>query len=590
MNTETCPLGKDAAYQTSITKMERMLAANGFEIEVVSWQNPVPHVWSVHLRDRNCPQLYTNGKGHSRDAALASALGEFHERLACDFFFSEHFFGNEIANGAFVHHPHEKWFPADKSFALNQILPEELAAFYDASSVLTGPELVDFNSGNSTRGICTLPFVRVKDSETVYFPVNILNNLYVSNGMAAGNTRHEARVQALSEIIERYVKNRIISECIALPDVPQDVLNSFPRITAGIEKLRQAGFHILVRDASLCDTGSGLRFPVINVTLLNPINNGVFAAFGAHPIFEVALERTLTELLQGRSLDALNDFPPPSLYVEEVANPRNLEIHFVDSTGLIHFQFLKDTPDYPFTHWDFQGETENQYDFLVSIIQKMGKQIYVADYDHCGVYCCRIIIPRMSEVYPIEDLIWENKSQSVPVRHHVLAPAQLTIDDQHALYQFMEEKSFSREQPLSDLMGVLPADDSRWASLSVGEFNALLCLSCRNLTDALLWSEWCASSSLLSAERQKLFTCIHTILTIETDETQHLSEYHSSLKKLFGEVPFTLALRMIDGNEVFDGLVDFEDALKEEFAFAPHAKLLSAYKKCQRAKLIQANG
>ncbi|SQC38839.1 YcaO-like family [Klebsiella pneumoniae] len=39
--------------------------------------------------------------------------------------------------------------------------------------------------------------------ETVYIPMNIVGNLYVSNGMSAGNTRNEARVQGLSEVFER---------------------------------------------------------------------------------------------------------------------------------------------------------------------------------------------------------------------------------------------------------------------------------------------------------------------------------------------------------------------------------------------------
>ncbi|UNB81051.1 YcaO-like family protein [Klebsiella pneumoniae] len=38
--------------------------------------------------------------------------------------------------------------------------------------------------------------------------------------------------------------------------------------------------------------------------LFNPANGTCFASFGAHPDFGVALERTVTELLQGRSLKA----------------------------------------------------------------------------------------------------------------------------------------------------------------------------------------------------------------------------------------------------------------------------------------------
>jgi ribosomal protein S12 methylthiotransferase accessory factor len=59
--------------------------------------------------------------------------------------------------------------------------------------------------------------------------------------------------------------------------------------------LEEQGFPVLVKDASL-----GGQYPVMCVTLMNPRTGGVFASFGAHPSFEVALERSLTELLQGR--------------------------------------------------------------------------------------------------------------------------------------------------------------------------------------------------------------------------------------------------------------------------------------------------
>src|SRR5690606_15867221 len=151
-----------------------------------------------------------------------------------------------------------------------------------------------------------LPFIRQSDQETIYIPVKLIGNIFVSNGMSAGNTIEEARVQALSEILERAVKNKIISEELTLPTVPNEVLEQFPTILEGIKKLEAQGFPILVKDASL----EG-KFPVMCVTLMNPKTGGVFASFGAHPKFEVALERSLTELLQGRSFEGLDDVPPP---------------------------------------------------------------------------------------------------------------------------------------------------------------------------------------------------------------------------------------------------------------------------------------
>ncbi len=90
------------------------------------------------------------------------------------------------------------------------MLNAELHAFYNPEGDIDGSVLVDLNSGNVERGICALPYTRLRDGANTWIPVNIIGNLYVSNGMAAGNTMMEARSQALSEIFERHIKNRII--------------------------------------------------------------------------------------------------------------------------------------------------------------------------------------------------------------------------------------------------------------------------------------------------------------------------------------------------------------------------------------------
>lgn len=97
--TQTFIPGKDAALEDSISRFQTKLQDLGFNIEEASWLNPVPHVWSVHIRDRDCPLCFTNGKGASKKAALASALGEYFERLSTNYFFADFWLGNSIAQG-----------------------------------------------------------------------------------------------------------------------------------------------------------------------------------------------------------------------------------------------------------------------------------------------------------------------------------------------------------------------------------------------------------------------------------------------------------------------------------------------------------
>ena len=101
------------------------------KIEIASWRNIVPNVWSLHIRDAHSPMCFTNGKGATKEGALASALGEFIERLNCNFFYNDQFWGEEIANAEFVHYPDEQWFkpgPKDELPSRNprRIHPEDL--------------------------------------------------------------------------------------------------------------------------------------------------------------------------------------------------------------------------------------------------------------------------------------------------------------------------------------------------------------------------------------------------------------------------------------------------------------------------------
>ena len=544
--------GKDASLEHSIAGMQTRLAALGFELEECSWLNPVDNVWSVHVRNPACPLMFTNGKGATQLAARASALGEYFERLSCNYFWNHYYLGENIANGQFVHDPRERWFPVEGDDWPAALLTPELQAFYNPEGSIPAEMLIDMNTGHYGRGICAIPYVRQRDGATVLFPVNIISNLYVSNGMSAGNTPNEARAQALSEIIERHVKFRVIAEGLCLPDVPEDVIARFPGIAAGIAGLRAAGFGILVKDASL-----GGRYPVLCVTLLNPRDQGVFASFGAHPRFEIALERALTELLQGRALDALDGFPPPGLDLDEVASAPNLEIHFVDSSGIVHWNFFREAgefADFEFADWNFNaletGSTADDYAWLSERIHADGHDIYIADFEHLGVYACRILVPGMSEIYPVDDLEWENNSAGAVVRPAILNLDQLDDDHCGQLLDILNEFNIADEKPVAALIGLAPDAGSIWADLRVGELKAMLALATGDTDAVLEGCEWIRQFGQIDAGRRRVYQCIATLLGLADPNA-----CEDALLSLYGEETLDLASDLIDGEIRFFGLV-----------------------------------
>lgn len=574
-------LGKDAPLEDTIVRLKSLLLDWGFDVEEASWLNPVPNVWSVHIRDRYCPYLFTNGKGVTKEAALASALGEFFERLNCNYFFADFYLGDQIAQSDFVHYPQEKWFPINGDKMPEGLLNNPMWDFYDPARELTPEKLVDTNSGNTERGICALPYTRISDNKTYYIPMNIIGNLYVSNGMSAGNTKTEARVQCLAEIFERSIKNRILAEGISLPTIPEEVLNRYPKVVEAIKELESHGYPIVCKDASL-----GGKYPVINVTLLNPKEGTAFASFGAHPKFEVALERTLTELLQGRRLDQLNVFSPPSFELEDVKDHLNLEAHFIDSNGLIHWNFFKETPDFKFADWNFgAGTTQSEYDALINIFHSMEKDVYVMDFEHLGVYGCRIHVPGMSEIYQAEDLLWDNNNAGINFRQRILECHELSQEDMIALHEDLEEAGYDDMLLVSHALGVIPDAGTVWADMRMGEFKAMLALAAKHHELARAGVDWCLHFAPLKPERRLQYLCVQTLLQIEMDDTLNTNDYLPTIEKMYGKDLVDHAQKIIDGFEKFDGLHESDINLS---GFEMHQKLITSYEKLQRAKSIWA--
>jgi ribosomal protein S12 methylthiotransferase accessory factor len=580
-NLSTYIAGKDLPLEQTIANMSGVLANLGIKIEIASWRNLIPNVWSLHIRDAHSPMCFTNGKGSTKESALASALGEYIERLSNNHFYAGAFWGEEIANSAFVHYPNERWFkPGPKDALPKEILDEYCLSIFNADGELRGSHLIDTNSGKDERGICSLPYVRQSDGETVYFPSNLIENLYVSNGMSAGNTLAEAQVQCLSEIFERAVKREILEREISLPDVPQEVLAKYPSILAGIQGLEEQGFPVLVKDASL-----GGVYPVMCVTLMNPRTGGVFASFGAHPSLEVALERSLTELLQGRSLEGLNDLPQPTFASEAVTEPNNFVEHFIDSSGIVSWRFFSARADYDFIEWDFSGKGKNSNDeeaaTLFGILKSLGKEAYVAVYDQLGAMACRILVPGYSEVYPVEDLIWDNTNKALLFRADILNISHLDDASLSGLLERLENNELDEYGDIATLIGIEFDENTPWGQLTVLELKLLIHLALKQFDEAHELVGAFLQYNDNSVERKLFYQALNAVLEIVLADDLELDHYIVNLRRMFGNERMDAVLGSIDGTTRFYGLIPTSMKLE---GLDRHHRLIDSYRKLHTAR------
>lgn len=559
--------GKDACLEDSIACMQSTLKKMDFEIDEASWLNPVNNVFSLHINDKRCPGLFTNGKGTSRKSTLASALGEYLERLSTNYFFSDYWLSVIKTDQAWLYYPDEKHFTEQ---TINECLTPELWGFYNSTGELGFNELLSFNDSEDT--VKAIPLKNTETQEVVYFPMNLLSNLYASNGLSAGNTALEAQVQGLSEVFERWVKNKILRENLCLPEIPYEVVEVFPAIIEAVEALKSAGIEVSMRDASL-----GGQFPVINVTLFEQKTGTCFASFGSHPIFEVALERTLTESLQGRHLDNLDGFQLPVFDAYAVAEDENIENHFIDSSGLIHANFISQNYDFEFVNWDFSGDTQTQWNKLCDLVVQQETQVFVANYNHCGFEACRIVVPGMSEIYPTEELIDSNQNIGRLLREALIELPR--SKDYAGLVDLIDDLGFSDHQGVASLIGLMPDPGTFWAELKIVELKFWALLAEKDydnafeaIQDAIYFvnpnSKW-----LLKYNALKF--CLEMVVEDCVDR--------NATELLFGDSLSDQAWLHINGNLLFDG----QDLGVEIFTNSQrHQALLAIYEQANQVKQI----
>lgn len=582
MSEQTFIKGKVSSLEQSIQNLEAITKEIGFTIKQGLKLNPVPHIHSLHIYEETCPGIFTNGKGASEKSCYASALGEFLERLSTNYFFSDYWLESDYAQSKhdWLYYPNEKQFSREN---FTEMLSPELWQLYSdlseselyADFAADDYEFDSFLSFNDhVENIRALPLVSQKNGSTHFFPMNLLSNLYASNGLSAGNSAVEAQVQGLSEVFERWVKNRILRDNLCLPIVPDEVLQQYPDIEQAIQALNEEGIFIEVRDASL-----GGKFPVINVTLYHQESGQCFASFGAHPIFEVAVERTLTESLQGRHLKELDGFQVPSFDEFSVASDENIENHFIDSSGLIHANFVSHQFDFDFTPWDFRGDVEAQWQHLCELVYEQGTDVFLANYNQFGFEACRIIVPGMSEVYPRHEILDANQNFGRLLREALLNYPQQK--DPYAIIDLIEQLGFSDHQGVASLIGLMPDKNSFWGSIN-----------CLQLTF------WC---QVAAEDYEAALESLHGIWFFLTPDNAWFGVYKSFevaielllqqeqsplldtsvLEVLFCKEKVTNVLAHLNGDAEFWGAPQGIDIFKKSHS---HQTMLSIYQKLRKYK------
>jgi ribosomal protein S12 methylthiotransferase accessory factor len=318
---------------------------------------------------------------------------------------------------------------------------------------------------------------------------------------------------------------------------------------------------------------------------MNPRTGGVFASFGAHPSFELALERSLTELLQGRSFEGLNDLPRPTFQSNAVKEPNNFVEHFIDSSGIVSWRFFSDKANYEFVEWDFSNDGKNsnveESAILFNILDGMGKESYIATYDELGGLACRILVPGYSEIYPFEELIWDNTNKALLFRYDILNLHDL--DDTHleALLERLDNNELDEYSDVGSLIGVEFDVNTDWGQLTVLELKLLVNLVLKQFDEAHELTDAFLQYNDNTVERGLFYQALKVVLEVLCDDNLQLDDYVVNLRRMFGHERIDAVLGSVNGTIRFFGLTPTSMKLE---GLHRHHRLIDSYKKLHKAR------
>lgn len=344
-----------------------------------------------------------NGKGSSYYYALASAYGELMERLQNFTFFK---FNNPIDKKTMTKHSFY-FAPDEKKFSLEDYV--NLDCQWLKNQINKNKNFISILSNIYSNEILALSYVNLFTEKISFIPEKLVLLMYMSNGMCAGNTKEEALINGLSEIIERYVNIYTYENEICPPNIPYEFLNKYPKIKQMLEYVNNnTEYNLFLKDLSL-----GQNFPVVSAVLINKSKHSYFIKFGCHPMFEIAAEKALTELFQGQNLNNIIGLSTFKCNIEKKHN--KLINTLINGIGEYPSNFFYNKPDYAFKPFPLEDATSNirLSNYLINLIKFKNYNIYIRDVSFLGFPTYHIIVPGLSEIQSLKNEIAVNDSNNL---------------------------------------------------------------------------------------------------------------------------------------------------------------------------------
>ena len=390
---------KEVTPEETVKKLKNLLNKLGIEVEE-KWSNESSvGTYSLRVTVKGT-DIGQNGKGMTKEFAMASSYAEFFERFQNGMFRFR--MEKPTEQIPFSNSPDEKHLTVEDAMDGNNSFFEYILK-ENGKGNLRGKEKIEYikeilNENSKLvpkEDYIYLPYYSVKNEDIEYIPDRLFSYLYDTNGMCAGNSKEEALIEGLSEILERYAGTKMVKEKITLPEIPMSYIEKFPKVKKMVDKLNKNTEYYF----RLVDCSFGGKYPVAGLYILEK-NTGRFGfKLGAHPDYGIAMERCFTEAAQGKDIYKYAENCIFDFYDGEDTEDRNITEYIFTHFTAAPYQAIGNKPDYEFTEMPEVSNLDNKTILknMVNAILEEGKDILIRDVSVLGFPSFSIAVPGMSE-------------------------------------------------------------------------------------------------------------------------------------------------------------------------------------------------
>ncbi|MBD5802981.1 Ribosomal protein S12 methylthiotransferase accessory factor YcaO [Azoarcus sp. Aa7] len=218
---------------------------------------------------------------------------------------------------------------------------------------------------------------------------------------------------------------------------------------------------------------------------------------------------------------------------------------------------------------------------MFRILEDMDKEVYMAVYDQLGATACRILVPGYSEIYPVEDLIWDNTNKALSFRADILNLHRLDDASLVALLERLEDSELDDYTDIITLIGVEFDENTTWGQLTILELKLLIHLALQQFEAAKERVEAFLQYNENTVERGLFYQALNVVLEVLLDDDLELDDYEVNFRRMFGNPRMDAVMGTVDGSVRFFGLTPTSMKLE---GLDRHQRLIDSYKKLHMAR------